>query len=292
MLNFVQSIEMKKIVLIICCFLCCTLNIYSQGIIAGISTTSDMYVDLNPNDSCYSRAGDCSFHSCNDTLRLDIDKDGIDDFKFTSHFFWSLGGGTSYYAGIKSLNSNTFIISRFDTVVYNTGPTSNTYVYKIPQALNYGDTINSDHFFNFTNTLNDLYSNSTNPPNNSGWHNIGEHYIGIKKIESNYTLWGWIRIEVSFEKVIIKDYACNKIYNAEIFPNPAGDYVIVANNLKKDPIKKIKIYNTNGQLVSTINNISETGNIKIDISGLPQNIYIIEVETLVSKYSKKLVVYK
>lgn len=283
---------MKKIVLIICSFLCCTLNIYSQGIIAGISTTSDIYVDLNPNDSCYSWAGDCGPQNCVDTLRLDIDKDGIDDFKFTSYFLWSLGGGTFVNASIIPLNNNNYIISRFDTVIYYTSPSPSTFVFKIPQPLNFGDTLKTTSYFNFTNTFNYLYCNNSNPPNNSGWHNIGEHYIGIKKIESNYTLWGWIRIEVNFAKVIIKDYACNKIYNAEIFPNPAGDYVIVANNLKKDPIKKIKIYNTNGQLVSTINNISETGNIKIDISGLPQNIYILEVETLTSKYSKKLVVYK
>lgn len=275
---------------------------FGQNIIAGLYDSTDIYTNPEPDEICLSTNGYGDYHHMDDTLRLDIDKNGIDDYKFSSSFFWSMYTGNMYHALITPLNSQNHIVSRFDTVTYYTSPSPSIAIYTVPLALNVGDTINLNTNYHLTATTNYLADISPGyPPSDSAWSNIGDHFVGIVMYLPNDTLFGWIRLSVFYSQIIIKDYACNRNPNSnynstepyfpyDIFPNPANNYIIVANNQKSNPIKSISIWSIEGKLISEINSINDSRNTTIDISGLSPAIYILKIESSEKFYSKKLVV--
>lgn len=66
-----------------------------------------------------------------------------------------------------------------------------------------------------------------------------------------------------------------------VFPNPAQNYLTVKTDLK---IENIQLFNLTGNEVLKLNDISD----KIDISKLPQGIYILRVKTEKGYYQQKL----
>jgi uncharacterized protein len=74
----------------------------------------------------------------------------------------------------------------------------------------------------------------------------------------------------------------------EIFPNPApkdGQVIITLNEI----IKSIKIYDSNGKLIYTDNNVCNNKSV-INTSNLSQGLYLIKVSSVSGVYTKKLVV--
>jgi hypothetical protein len=275
----------------------------AQVITAGSNDTTDIYTDPIPFDSCWSSNGYGDMHSMLDTFILDIDRNGTGDYKFTSSSFWSMYTGGTTYATITPLNSQNFIITKFDTITYYTSPTPSTAIYKVPIPLNSGDLIPLDSNYNYTNTANCLSDISPGyPPSNSAWDQLGEHFIGIMMIVPNDTLFGWIRVSVENNKIIINDYACNRnpnfnynsiepVFCCDIFPNPAENYLEVANNQKDDPIKNITFWSIDGIFFKEVNASIYNKNITIDISELPSSVYIIQIETTQKVFSKKIIVH-
>lgn len=274
----------------------------AQGIIAGVSDTTDIYTDPLPYDSCLSTNGVGNMYSRTDNYFLDIDKNGTNDYQFTSSFFWSMFTGGTTYTSITPLNSQNYIITKFDTVTYYTSPTPSTAIYKVPVPLDSGDLINFDSTYHFTNTTNCLSDISPGyPPSNSGWNQLGEHYIGIMMFVPNDTLFGWIKVSIEFDKIIINEYACNRNpnfnynyvepdYPCDIFPNPAENYLVVANHKKNDPIKNITFWMTDGTFIKKVSGLIDNINITIDITELPSSIYILQIETTQKIFTKKIVV--
>ena len=75
----------------------------------------------------------------------------------------------------------------------------------------------------------------------------------------------------------------NSINDSEIsiYPNPAQNYVAVKSSLN---VEDIQIFNLTGSEVLSSNIISE----KIDVSKLPQGIYIVRIKTVKGYYQQKL----
>lgn len=76
-----------------------------------------------------------------------------------------------------------------------------------------------------------------------------------------------------------------KVYQTKVYPNPANDYV----NITGNDIQSINIHDINGKLVlqANVNN----NFLSIDISNLPEGVYIISAFKKSSVITKKLIVY-
>ena len=63
-----------------------------------------------------------------------------------------------------------------------------------------------------------------------------------------------------------------------IYPNPAGDLInMVINNYTDDPVKKILITNSLGQIIHEIDINTEYSSESINLSGYPAGVYFVRV---------------
>lgn len=156
-----------------------------------------------------------------DSVFLDLNADGIDDFKF--YFV----GGTlasvfNVYRGFASARNGNGIAGTYSS--------SGGYYY--PYGINAGDTVNADltfqtatfqtlgwDYFYYTNTSTAVYSYGQ-----IRWGS-GDTYLGLRlEVEGN-THYGWARIELANDdvnggRIILKDYALELTPGLGI---PAGD---------------------------------------------------------------------
>ncbi len=288
------------VILFILTVLCSNSN--AQGIIAGSFDTTDIYTNPIPYDSCFYSNGVGDMSNISHSYYLDIDKNGVSDYKFISSLFWSMFSGGMTYTRIEPLNPQNYVITKFDTITYYTSPTPSTAIYQVPLPLDSGDIIKYDSTLHFTNTTSTLSDNSPGyPPSNPGWDQLGEHFIGIMMLVPNDTLFGWIKVSVEYGRIIINDYACNRNpnfnynyvepdYPCDIFPNPAENFLVVANHKKNEPIKSITFWEIDGTYFKKVSDLVDNKNITIDITELPSSIYILQIETTQKVFSKKIVV--
>jgi uncharacterized delta-60 repeat protein len=80
--------------------------------------------------------------------------------------------------------------------------------------------------------------------------------------------------------------------NIRIYPNPASDLINLAiNNNTDDPVKKIVIINSSGQIITVIEITAETSSESINIAGHPAGVYLVRVisneEVLTFKFIKQ-----
>ncbi len=79
----------------------------------------------------------------------------------------------------------------------------------------------------------------------------------------------------------------NKLNKISIYPNPASSKIIITNNSFNQAINDIQIYNTQGAQIKTKFIKSENGINIIDVSDLPNGIYLIKLN-----YNSKIEYYK
>jgi len=246
----------KKIVYIILCLsflIILSKGSFAQYIIAGQHGVNDVYTDVVPDDSLQAWL---SPFGMEDSLKLDIDHDGHYDFKISVNGFLAMGG-EGEGCDIAHQYTNEFIDTHYDSTYH--GPSGWAYC-SVPNIYNNGDTINSRLRFAGTGgTFSGYGAGGFMYVNVHDWDTIGDHYVAIKMIVPNDTLYGWIRVNVNASyKIKIKDYACNRNPNtiylplAEtiLYPNPAStEMQIVFNSFEP---QTITIYTIQGALLNTI----------------------------------------
>jgi hypothetical protein len=165
---------------------------YPENILAGqISGPGILYTDLEPNEPLVYSV----------IKRLDINRDGVNDFELKTYSFQQPGFGAGYLT-IKPLNLNEIAAPLSDNTCVDT-------------LL-----INSliDKNLNWHSSATDLYSSSYNY-NSRIFHgfwkignNLKDKCVGVKINVGGNILYGWIRMDYivqdGFLYLMILDYAC------------------------------------------------------------------------------------
>jgi len=281
---------MIKIFSIICISFFTVSPIVGQYIVAGQIGTEDYYKDFEP-DIILDIDMSCYYNG--DSFLLDMNQDGIDDFKISTYGIGCNGGGTGDCI-INGMYPEAKVISHPDTVF---PPDNPPVAFIIADTLNSGDTIPGHYSINGGTYLWAYYYGPIyEHPLNYYWWDIGPHYVGVYFGESNETYYGWIKISTTYVSTIIHAYGYNltpyigveeetEKLEFEIFPNPSKDHLHIK---IKDIIEgDIIIYNSNSKAVLT--KIHKGSSNKINISNLPNGMYFLTIHTDRQKYMKKFI---
>jgi hypothetical protein len=275
------------------------LNYYAEAqtnfIIAGKHDSTYYYHDFIPDTEVIiiPTASSFGYYS------LDINNDGLLDFKIALLSPGTAMGGNSDYCFISPLDTNNEIaLAYYDSCFL----TSGTYLsrFGMINAFNYNDSINASAFWsngdsylehwgyvlgNFS-CQNSNYSDTT--------------FIGIRlKLDSVYA-YGWIQIggitfnpwdtssltlrAFGFESKIT---GVNELINNDrvtIFPNPARNWITIQNT--SNNIKVINVYNDLSE------RILSTNQKEIDVSDFNDGIYFVQVNTTQGSWMKKIIILR
>lgn len=165
---------------------------YSDYILAGqTDSTWILYTDKKSIDTLFIR-----YPNKGDSIFIDINDDGIDDFQLMSSGFQSAGTKVSNHKIIPLCNNE--IVGYKDTL-------NRTMAY----SISYGVSIDMNS--SWMNKLCYLYGYSYNMysgPVNWGFFGGPEgKFIGVKTFVNDKALYGWIRVKVSDWNLILIDYA-------------------------------------------------------------------------------------
>ena len=300
-----SSIMKKNLLLIFILFI--YNEIFAQSILAGQHSATDYYVDLIPDTIMH-----VPFNGGNASYDIDINGDGIYDFKF-SIFIFNNGAGTMLgSASIIPLNNSQIAFDRNDTCIEHNSYSDPYSFTPICQVFTTNSLIDNNQIWNnhqyvsgelilaYVNSYSGLYGWSCykNP-----FNNLIPMYVGVRVILSADTLYGWIKLSaVDFYQVTIDEYACNhgttgiSENNAgenifKIFPNPSnGNFNI---SLKKNvAYKVINIFNVTGEKIYS----DELKNCTADFTkqihlNKGTGVYLVTVQTKDAVETKKIYLY-
>jgi hypothetical protein len=190
--------------------------------INDINTNDSIYFnDLNPDILITStdRYEPDAYHFCNKTpipsdsishFSLDLNNDSILDFEFSVKRWKYVGNGSSFQlqpclryqnfrTTIRSLNDSNKICTKNGTLL------ANEYLYN--------DIISNNS--TWSNSIGALYANSVENQYFYSPENI-EYYLGVQIFKENRYYFGWILMNVSEDKLIIKEYGINHSKNLKI----------------------------------------------------------------------------
>src|ERR1700756_1727644 len=258
---------MKKFLLLILLVFTCRGKAQNNFILAGQHGV--IYVDIVPdvNLQILNPANGGS-----NTYSIDINQDGTNDIFFDAHFGHDAEDVDQYFS-ISALDSNT---SFSYAGKRSTGSCANV---SVLNTFSIGDTIKNGSFIT-SGYLS--YSHSYFPTTGTGCNSSGQadtgNYIGVKYQTGNAISYGWVKIVDTNDYVIkefslgapmvsIKQYVNNEQVN--IYPNPAKNILHVEINANVE----IEIFDVLG------NEVINAKQKQIDISGLQNGIYFINVKT-------------
>lgn len=220
-----------------------------------------------------------------DTVYLDMDGDGTNDLMFMANSFTLSTGAITVYRGfVQALDTASIAASA-----------SGSYFY--PYALQAGDTIKNSLNFttgssNFQTLAWNTFYSSTSAYNLYGNFISGgdEGYIGVKLNSNGESRFGWVRLEVEFGEITVKDFALESTDATQLIAGdttrpapPAGIAEINANvglnsnnkilTITTDQvIEDLTITTISGQLVSNHSNIQTSK--MIDMNAQSSGIYL------------------
>jgi hypothetical protein len=137
-----------------------------------------------------------------------MNNDGVIDFAFATNII-------SEYTGIEKLEFRAYTLN--GSLIYNKGI--------IPKVFNESEKISADntHDFSWTKTnvflANRLYSEDpSNPIWEGAWKDKINKYLAVKVKANDKYYTGWIRMSIGgiHSKIILHEYAFNKIADADI----------------------------------------------------------------------------
>lgn len=248
-----------------------------------------VYTDVNPD---YTHGGG------NTGVGLDIDNDT--NFDFAIYSLDTTVSGTQY---------------RF-TVVAPYGSAGNAIAGETPSGYNYALALNTndmiDATLNWIATTNTMaYNVNGANPYNENWNGVTDKYLGLQFVTGGSTYYGWARMDVQAigDQWTLKDYAYNSTPNTGIaagdgipanldeasldqlvhFINQANNTVLVkVNGDLTNGV--VTVVSANGQVVS--NGSVESNQFVVDMNGLSQGVYMINVSFAEGSMTKKMMVTK
>jgi hypothetical protein len=144
----------------------------------------------------------------NHSLNLDMNADGVIDFAFATNII-------SDYLGIEKLEFRAYTLN--GSLIYNKGV--------VPKVFNESEKISTGNTqdFNWTRTniflATRVYSEDPSTPEWHGaWKDKTNKYLAVKVKANDKFYTGWIRMSIGgiHSKIILHDYAFNKIADADI----------------------------------------------------------------------------
>jgi hypothetical protein len=81
--------------------------------------------------------------------------------------------------------------------------------------------------------------------------------------------------------------ALNKI---QVYPNPASDKIVISTGIDQNVSINVKIYNLIGQQIAEYKNLSLNNSADVQVSGLPNGLYMVELSDGKIKTTKKVIV--
>jgi hypothetical protein len=274
-----------------------------QSVTAGVVGPGNYYYNFEPDASLNAlpvHLGGMTYPP--DSIDIHIGSDSQFILHFSSWGDGGLGGGGGDTRVISSAGEIGFIAWYDSTEVFP----GNTYTYfHVPNTLNHGDLIGPEQEYQFQSPCYFWASSygNTNLPITSEWVNIGDHYLGFTLVNSQDTIYGWVRVNVTMSNSLytttVRDYALNKYPSLGIErnnsrigfstgPNPAGDKIYIVMNPPIDD-GTLTVSDINGQ--ELIKQKTMPGETTIDISSLRSGMYFIMVksgkEVLVRKIIKE-----
>lgn len=287
---------MKKLlfIIVVLSFTLIQQTVYSQTGLYIVGDESKSTIIHDFGDKILEPPDDANYG----TTKIDLDGNEKWDIKFIlSEYGDGWGGG----ADINIQSSDSTYLYVDTTAVYWTGPpggiTPDTISKIMATKHNYGDTLNIDGKTS-RSALIATYSTGSYPDYYwyiTSWYG-GTHYIVFKKVTDSEVLYGWLEVEVyaAWKMALFKlAYMNNSLGFPElsekvkvgVYPNPAYNSIRIVNN-SNERVKQISIFNLSGQLMLQ----TYTADKKIDVSAFNSGMYIVQIETEKSVYSKKLMV--
>lgn len=135
--------------------------------------------------------------------------------------------------------------------------------------------------WNSSTTRNGAYVVSINLYNDCSGEKINLTYIINVITQSN------IQSLISSNE-IINDESKNYLH---IFPNPTKGFINITSQ-ESDPIEKINIYNSSGQLMTRYENNDKKTTIGLNLSNYVDGLYLIHLQTTKGSYSKSIILNK
>ena len=150
------------------------------------------------------------------------------------------------------------------------------------------------------NTPQSIYSINTNGKNHMNVTvpnlNAGQYFIELSGIANNNSWWYPYAFKLSFQSTSDVQEFSNQISNVISYPNPFHNKTTIAFTLMEENNISTNVYNSIGQLVSSVltNEKMDVGkhDIEFDGSGLPSGIYYYTIQSDNIFLSNKMVIEK
>jgi len=269
---------------------------FGQSIITGQVSQNDIYTNIEPDSTIQAAAVHLS--TLQGTIDIDVDGNGVMDFRFYASGGGGLGGGSTACT-ITPLQAENMILSHPETSLGYPG--TQYFTVAVADTLDAGFEISDASIF----TTGGAYFWSSNYGASAGatvttWTNTGEHYIGFRIKPVTDTLYGWIRVEVTTTGVnnfTLKDFACNindhagisagQVTKICIYPNPSNDYIEVKLP-EKMASSTLSVYNVLGNCL--LKTQASGTYARIDIQSLAAGSYLLVVQSGGEKRVSRFVV--
>lgn len=241
-----------------------------QSIVVGDTTTPGFYnASYVPEYRIEDTIYDFSYNSVYHEVPFDIDGDNLNDLSIYSTYYYNYAGGPGPGFSYPVWSSGIILDTFTDAVIINSSNTLDT--------LSYGDTINrNSNWINGSGGVSFGFS-INNYTVNDTWKNKNNFYVGLRIRKTSDTLYGWLKVRVqdyhtifvekfSFQSLNPRDTIISELTsnievisqangNLKIFPNPFHDLTTLKNTIPLNNAT-LTLYNTFGQPVKQINNIS------------------------------------
>jgi len=298
-----KNFEMKSIIQIFWIVLIFMFSVRAYAQIetftAGCIGDSICYIDIIPDKNLTAVLGGSPVE-----YNIDVDTNGINDFKFYAYRPGGLGHVCRYFK-IIPYGHNRIALGRVDTSGIHIHNTDTTYRY-VARIFNYGDTIHEELTFVNRPTVFaelDWWEDNNYTFNIQDWVNIGEKYVGCMILRNHKNIYCWIKVNVySRSSIMIKEHAVNigyslgieeeEIHNNKfkIYPNPANDFIIIENNSGLIKNYTIEIFNNLGQTILQNNCEKHNKLYKIGINQIKPGLYYLSIKCDEIEYSSKLII--
>lgn len=281
---------MKTYIIVIIVFL----SFRSFGQLAGIQEFH--YTDIQPDTAIYCTlsGGIPEGIFMLKRVELDINGDGLPDFKVESRANSSMAQNICEVNVIPLNTSSSVLIGRTDSVY-------NNYfqwwmIHPVAKPLLYGDPIDVSGAL-WDSLQGTIYANSTVTGTTisiNDFYTFSDKYIGIKYTNGAQTDYGWIRIIID-NTILVKDYSMsgNIIGLKEkqsdeflIYPNPAGNFIQLKG--RDISISNIEMYDITGRKFLLNSYRMDASIIKADVSDLTEGMFILCFQTPDGPVRKKV----